>query len=108
MLVLNPDCRLQPATGRLLLEELQTHPTCAVIGPRIVDADGTLQESARGDPNMLTGLFGRTTIGSRLFPRLVSGSPKPPVHVARKDALSPVTLSIGCRARACWPVAMHS
>lgn len=68
VLALNPDCRLQPATGRLLLEELQTHPTCAVIGPRIVDSVGTLQESARGDPNMLTGLFGRTTIGSRLFP----------------------------------------
>ena len=79
VLALNPDCRLQPATGRLLLEELQAHSTCGVIGPRIVNADGTLQESARGDPNLLTGLFGRTTIGSRLFPGL------PP---ARRNLLS--------------------
>ena len=52
------------------MEEGRKHQKCAVIGPRILDPAGTLQESARGDPDMLTGLFGRTTIGSRLFPRL--------------------------------------
>lgn len=70
VLVLNPDCRLQPGAGPLLLEEMQKYEACAVIGPGILDPDGRLQESARGDPNFLTGLFGRTTIGSRLFPRL--------------------------------------
>jgi GT2 family glycosyltransferase len=69
VLMLNPDCRLRPGTGRLLIAEIGKHSTCAVIGPGILDPDGTRQESARGDPNMLTGLFGRTSIGSRLFPR---------------------------------------
>ena len=68
VLVLNPDCRLTPGCVRALLEELQRHSTCAVIGPKILNPDGTLQESARGDPNMLTGLFGRTTLLSRWFP----------------------------------------
>lgn len=68
VLVLNPDCRLTPGSVRALLDELERHPRCAVIGPRIVNPDGTLQESARGDPDMLTGLFGRTTLLSRLFP----------------------------------------
>jgi GT2 family glycosyltransferase len=70
VLMLNPDCRLEHGSVRLLVDELQKHPTCAVIGPRILDPEGTLQESARGDPNMLTGLFGRTSALSRLFPDL--------------------------------------
>ena len=68
VLVLNPDCRLHPGMGLLLLDELQRLATCAVIGPAILDPSGTRQESARGDPDMLTGLFGRTSLLSRLFP----------------------------------------
>ena len=68
VLILNPDCRLTPGCMRRLLEVLQKYPRCAVIGPKILNLDGTLQESARGDPNMLTGLFGRTSILSRWFP----------------------------------------
>jgi GT2 family glycosyltransferase len=70
VLVMNPDCVLQPGTGKALVQELQTHTRYAIIAPRILDPGGTLQENARGDPNMLTGLFGRTTIGARFFPRL--------------------------------------
>lgn len=72
VLVLNPDCRLRPGMGRLLLDELQNHSTCAVIGPTIFDPAGTVQESARGDPDMLTGVFGRTSVLSRYFPRLAA------------------------------------
>ncbi len=68
LLVLNPDCRLRGGTGLLLLSELRRHPTCAVMGPAILDPSGTLQESARGDPDILTGLFGRTSVLSRVFP----------------------------------------
>jgi GT2 family glycosyltransferase len=68
VLLLNPDCRLTPGSVSALVEELQRYPQCAVIGPKTLNTDGTLQESARGDPNMLTGLFGRTTILSRLRP----------------------------------------
>ena len=68
LLVLNPDCRLRAGTGLLLLSELRRHATCAVMGPAILDPSGTLQESARGDPDILTGLFGRTSVLSRVFP----------------------------------------
>lgn len=82
LLLLNPDCRLEPGSARILLDELQRHPRCAVIGPRLVDPDGTRQESARGDPNMLTGLFGRTSLLSRWFPTL---------RVVRRNLASDVT-----------------
>jgi N-acetylglucosaminyl-diphospho-decaprenol L-rhamnosyltransferase len=50
--------------------ELDRSPSCALVGPRILHPDGSLQGSARGDPDMLTGLFGRSTLLRRMFPAL--------------------------------------
>lgn len=70
ILVLNPDCVIERGAIRRLRDALCGEPRCGVVGPRILDPDGTLQESARGDPRMLTGIFGRTGLLSRLFPGL--------------------------------------
>jgi GT2 family glycosyltransferase len=69
VLVLNPDCRLLPWSVDLLAAELAQHPECAIVGPQVLNDDGSLQGSARGDPTLLTGLFGRSTLFTRLFPR---------------------------------------
>lgn len=68
VLLLNPDCALDPGAGERLAAELARWPDCAIVGPRVLDPDGTLQESARGDPRLLTGLFGRKGALSRVFP----------------------------------------
>ena len=68
VLVLNPDCSLAPGAGSALVAELERHARCAIVGPRILDPDGRLQQSARGDPTLFTGLFGRTALLSRWFP----------------------------------------
>lgn len=68
VLMLNPDCLLTADALEILADELARHPECALAGPRILDEDGSVQGSARGDPSLLTGLFGRTTLLSRLFP----------------------------------------
>ena len=68
VLIMNPDCALTPGALASLRRALQVHPACAVVGPRILDPDGSVQGSARGDPDMLTGLFGRTAMLRRLFP----------------------------------------
>jgi N-acetylglucosaminyl-diphospho-decaprenol L-rhamnosyltransferase len=68
VLIMNPDCALTPGALGSLRDALQAHPSCAVAGPRILDPDGSVQGSARGDPDMLTGLFGRTALFRRLFP----------------------------------------
>jgi N-acetylglucosaminyl-diphospho-decaprenol L-rhamnosyltransferase len=70
ILILNPDCALEAGAIAPLRRELSGHARAAVVGPRILDSDGALQESARGDPALLTGLFGRTGLLSRAFPRL--------------------------------------
>ena len=68
LLILNPDCQLQPGAFRALVEALDTHPECAIAAPRLVNADGSLQASARGEPNAWTGLFGRHALLTKFFP----------------------------------------
>lgn len=69
VLLLNPDCRLQPHVVAVMLDALAPDAACAVVGPMVLDEDGATQGSARGDPAMLTGLFGRSTWLTRTFPQ---------------------------------------
>lgn len=70
LLLVNPDCRLVSGAISTLRSVLDAEPACAVVGPRIFNPDGTVQGSARGDPDMLTGLFGRTGALRVLLPFL--------------------------------------
>jgi N-acetylglucosaminyl-diphospho-decaprenol L-rhamnosyltransferase len=70
ILLLNPDCRLSPGSVTPLLTELARHRECQVVAPLVVDEGGTPQGNARGNPTMMTGLLGRTSLIRRLFPRL--------------------------------------
>jgi GT2 family glycosyltransferase len=69
VLFLNPDGRLLRGAVEGMWAELEAHPDCAVAGPGVLNDDGSRQGSARGDPDMLTGLFGRSTWLTRWFPR---------------------------------------
>lgn len=69
VLILNPDCALTAGAVERLQDELEHHPECAIVGPQIQNDDGSVQGSARGDPSLMTGLFGRTTLLTRLFPQ---------------------------------------
>jgi GT2 family glycosyltransferase len=60
VVIMNPDCRLMPGALSRLMAVLDADPQCAIAAPLILDPDGSPQGNARGDPDMLTGLFGRT------------------------------------------------
>ncbi len=45
LLLLNPDCELRPGAVQTLLHALQTLPASGIVGPRLVNTDGTLQTS---------------------------------------------------------------
>jgi hypothetical protein len=68
VLIINPDCRLARGAVAAMRAELEAHPRRAIVGPQVLDPDGSVQGSARGDPDMLTGLFGRTSPLRRLLP----------------------------------------
>ena len=70
VLIMNPDCRVNRGAVATLRAQLDAHEGCAVVGPRVLDPDGAVQGSARGDPNMLTGVFGRTGRLREWFPLL--------------------------------------
>jgi hypothetical protein len=70
VLIMNPDCRLETGALAAMRAALESDVRCAIVGPRILNPDGSLQGSARGDPDMFTGLFGRTTFLRRLMPDL--------------------------------------
>ena len=70
VLIMNPDCRLVAGAFIQLRSALEQSDLYAIAGPRILNPDGSVQGSARGDPDMFTGLFGRTTLLRRLLPAL--------------------------------------
>jgi len=86
VLLLNPDARLLPDAVDPLVATLRCRPECAVVGPAVVNEDGTPQGSARGDPDMLTGIFGRSTLLTRLAPRLAP---------ARRNVVTAIDLAPG-------------
>ena len=67
-LVVNPDVVVSPLAISRLVDFMHQHPEAAVVGPRLLNPDGTVQGSARRDPSPWTGLFGRDTLLTRLFP----------------------------------------
>jgi GT2 family glycosyltransferase len=68
VLAMNPDCVLERGSLAALIGHLRAHPRTAVVGPKILDSDGTLQYSARSFPDHLTFLFNRYSLLTRLFP----------------------------------------
>ena len=82
LLFMNPDCLVAPGFLDPLLDELDTEPRRAAVAPCVFNEDGTPQGNARGDPTMMTGFFGRSTLLSRLFPS---------ARAARRNVLLPVS-----------------
>ncbi|MFQ6132007.1 MAG: glycosyltransferase family 2 protein [Armatimonadota bacterium] len=67
LLLLNPDCLL-PEDGLLrLMHFADEHPDAGLVGPRLVNSDGSLQYSARRLPSIKAAILRNTFLG-RLFP----------------------------------------
>lgn len=69
ILILNPDTIVQPGFISTAIGYMEDHPEVGILGPKIFDHDGSIQGSARAFPNLLTALFGRKSILSKIFPK---------------------------------------
>jgi GT2 family glycosyltransferase len=67
--LLNPDCLVLPGAYTALCEDLAADAARALAAPTLLNDDGSVQASARGEPSASTGLFGRHTLLTRYFPR---------------------------------------
>lgn len=68
LILLNPDTEVQGPLVRTLADWLEHNPSCAVVGPRVLNADGRVQASARRFPGLTTALGGRSTWLTKTFP----------------------------------------
>ena len=67
-LLLNSDTIVFPSALAKLLEYLEANPSVGVVGPKLLNPDGSLQFSCRRFPNPVAALFRNTPLG-KLFPK---------------------------------------
>lgn len=68
VVLLNPDTVLRPNFFDGIQAYMREHREVGILGPRIMNPDGTIQGSARTFPTPLTALFGRNSFLTRWFP----------------------------------------
>lgn len=69
VMLLNPDAELRPNAAQFMIEFAGLHPEVAVIGPQLLNSDGTLQKSGQKFPSLARELLHIT----KLY-RLMGGS----------------------------------
>jgi GT2 family glycosyltransferase len=69
VILVNPDTVVGKGFFENLEKLFDENPRVGVAGPRIVDGEGNLQLSARKELNFVSGLLGRTSFLTRLFPK---------------------------------------
>src|SRR5512145_422032 len=69
LMQLNPDTLVHPGALSTLVEFAETHPDTAVCGPKVLNADGTMQKSCRRGDSRPWAVFTYFLGLSRLFPR---------------------------------------
>jgi GT2 family glycosyltransferase len=68
ILILNPDCvLLDKDVLSKMIAYMDSNHEIGIIGPKILNPDGSLQFSARHFPNMFAGIFRQTVLG-KMFP----------------------------------------
>src|SRR5262249_6079150 len=90
LLALNPDTAVTPDALNLVLATMDSHPEAAVVGPRLITADGSLDHaSKRSFPTPLSALGHFTGIGRRTGARgRLADYRAPEVEEGRVDAVN--------------------
>lgn len=65
--LLNPDTESHPGAFGAMLDFMEAHPRCGVLGPKVENPDGSLQYSCRRFATLEAGFFRNTPLG-KLFP----------------------------------------
>jgi GT2 family glycosyltransferase len=68
ILLLNPDTMVSDGFFESVLRYIEDNEDTGIVGPKILNLDGTVQGSARSFPTPLTALFGRASLLTKLFP----------------------------------------
>ena len=81
--LLNPDTLVPEGTIRTLLTFLRTHPKAGLLGPKLLNADGSLQECAFHFPGLTQTLFSLGKMPDRLYYSALNGRYAPALFEQR-------------------------
>ncbi|RJP78739.1 MAG: glycosyltransferase [Desulfobacteraceae bacterium] len=68
IMIVNPDTIIRKGFFQTVLRYMDEHRDIGIVGPQILNHDGSVQGSARAFPTPISGFFGRTSFLSRWFP----------------------------------------
>jgi len=68
VVLLNPDTYVGGDFIKSAVRHMEENPDVGILGPKILNEDGSVQGSARRFPTLLTSLFGRNTLLTKIFP----------------------------------------
>jgi len=68
IVLLNPDTIVNKNFFESIISFIQKHPDVGILGPKILDPDGSIQGSARAFPTFLSAWFGRRSLLTKMFP----------------------------------------
>ena len=68
LLLINPDTILKERAIETMLDYLRFEPSVGIVGPKVLNPNGTIQYSCRRFPTIWSGLFNRYSLLTRLFP----------------------------------------
>jgi GT2 family glycosyltransferase len=69
LMLLNSDTEVPEGTLEAMCEFMDSHPRVGMLGPKLLNPDGSVQLSCRRFPSYRTALFNRYSLLTRLFPR---------------------------------------
>ena len=69
LVLINPDSLVERGFFEKVEAFFEEDHSAGIAGPRILDEDGELQLSARREISLVSGLLGRTSLLTRLFPK---------------------------------------
>ncbi|MBT8364078.1 MAG: glycosyltransferase family 2 protein [Deltaproteobacteria bacterium] len=67
--LLNPDATVKNGLFESARSYMDNNPEVGIIGPKILDPDGSVQGSARAFPTILSACAGRRSLLTKLFPK---------------------------------------
>jgi GT2 family glycosyltransferase len=100
LLLLNPDCVIEKNACCELADWMEAHPEVGAAGPRIRNADGTVQPSARRFPDITTAIAGRSSWLTRVLP----GNPMSRRNLPARDASVSSAVEVDWVSGACMLV----
>jgi N-acetylglucosaminyl-diphospho-decaprenol L-rhamnosyltransferase len=68
VMLLDVDTEVKAGTPQRLLDFMHQHPEVAMCAPHIYTPEGRIEGSARNLPSAMSGLFGRQSLLTKLFP----------------------------------------